>query len=125
MSNSSLITGRNEVVAKVILLHLSVILFTGEVCLGACWDNTLLGPGTPRTRYPPGPGTPLDQATPQNQAPTPPPQDQAPPRSRLQHMVNEWPVRILLECILFSIFNLFQSNRHFMKNIPHNITMPE
>ena len=31
------ITGRNEVVAKVIFLHLSVILFTGGVCLlGGC-----------------------------------------------------------------------------------------
>ena len=83
-------------------------------------------PGTRQT--PPGPGrqtppagrTPPDQAgrTPPDQAgippldqadpprpgrPPPPPPDQAgrsPPGSRLQHTVNERPVRILLECIL-------------------------
>ena len=57
------ITGRNEVVAKVMFLHLSVILFTGGVCLSACWDTTS------RIRYPPG-------------AATPPPPKQTPPRSR-------------------------------------------
>ena len=42
-----------------------------------------LGPGTPpRTRYPPGPGTPCVQC-------------------RLGDMGNKWAVRILLECILF------------------------
>ena len=65
-----MITGRNEVVAKVIFLHLSVILFTvGEgVCLSACWD-------TPQIRH-----HPLDQ--------TPPPPDQAdttPPQTRHHH----------------------------------------
>ena len=44
------ITGRNEVVAKVIFLQASVILFTGGgVCLSACWDTTPLG-GTPPPR---------------------------------------------------------------------------
>ena len=38
-------TIRNEV-AKVVFLHLSVILFTGGVCLSACWD-------TPREAPPP------------------------------------------------------------------------
>ena len=33
-------TGRNEVVAKVMLLLVSVILSTGGVCLSACWDTT-------------------------------------------------------------------------------------
>ena len=51
---------------------------------------------TPRMENsPPGPGRPpWDQAD--------PPGDQAdpPPGSRLQHMVYERPVRILLECIL-------------------------
>ena len=42
---SQIITGRNEVVAKVIFLHLSVILFTGGVCLSACWDTA--PPGDP------------------------------------------------------------------------------
>ena len=84
------------------------------VCLSACWD-TPPRPGTPppqtrpprdqahppRTRHtPPGPGTPPGR-------PGTPPGDQAPPwetrhppGSRLQHTVNERPVRILLECIL-------------------------
>ena len=82
--------------AKVIFLHLSVILFTGGVCLSACWDATTPpGPGRhppPRTRQtpPPGPGR------------HPPQTRQTPPSpgSRLQNMVYEWPVRILLECIL-------------------------
>ena len=30
-------------------LHLSVILFTGGVCLSACWDTT-----SPREAHPPG-----------------------------------------------------------------------
>ena len=76
-----MITGRNEVVAKVIFLHLSVILFTGweGVCLSACWD-------TPRIRHhPPGSdSTPPDQAdttTPRTRHHHPP--DQAdPPRTR-------------------------------------------
>ena len=43
------LTGRNEVVAKVIFLHLSVILFTGGgICLSACWDTI------PRSRHTPG-----------------------------------------------------------------------
>ena len=50
-----IITGRNEVVAKVIFLHLFVILFTG-VCLSACWN------APPRTRETPHP---RDQGDPQ------------------------------------------------------------
>ena len=57
------------------------------------------GPG----RHPPGPGRhpPRIRQTPPQTRQTPP-QDQAHPPlgSRLQHMVYEWPVRILLECIL-------------------------
>ena len=69
---TDIVTGRNEVVAKVIFLHLSVILFTGGVCLSACWDAH--PPGT--RHHPPTPGTrhhhpPWDQ--------TPPPRDQTPP----------------------------------------------
>ena len=65
-------TGRNEVVAKVSFLHLSVILFTGGgVSLSACWDTPLgsrhpweqtpLGPDThtPPDQTPPGLSTPL------------------------------------------------------------------
>ena len=124
-----IVTGRNEVVAKVIFLHLFVILFTGKRCLPQC----MLGyqpPGVdtpqeqtpPRSRHPPGPETtPLGADPPQEQTPSGsrhPPRADTPPRgrhppdgrhplpgadirpeSRLQHMQ---PVRILLECILVS-----------------------
>ena len=59
-----IITCRNEVVAKIIFLHLSVILFTGGVCLSACWDTNPPqegGPpegGTPPGRRPPWEGPP-------------------------------------------------------------------
>ena len=47
-------TVRNEV-AKVIFLHLSIILFTGGVCLSACWDTTPPDQAQPpKTRHPPG-----------------------------------------------------------------------
>ena len=84
------ITGRNEVLAKVIFLHLFVILFTG----GGVPDQVHppgtrytprdqvhpLGPGTPPgTRYtPPGPGTPPTRYTPQDQVH--PPGPGTPPR---------------------------------------------
>ena len=81
-------------------LHVCVILFTGGVS------------GQP----PPGPGRhppqavrgPPDQADPPGTRQTPPPDKENPPhqadppRRRLQHPVNERPVRILLECILVS-----------------------
>ena len=58
-SKYGFVTGRNEVVAKVIFLHLSVILFTGGVCLRQT------PPGqTPRVRHPPG-QTPPGQTPPQ------------------------------------------------------------
>ena len=38
MQSYDVVNGRNELVAKVIFLHLSVILFTEGVCLSACWD---------------------------------------------------------------------------------------
>ena len=63
-------TGRNEVVAKVIFLHLFVSLFTGGVCLSACWDAT---PPPPRSR----------DASPGSRHPHPPrsrhPPEQTPP----------------------------------------------
>ena len=52
----------------------------GGICLSACWDTT-----------------PLEQTSPRNRRP---PWSRHPPESRLQHTVNERPVRILLECIL-------------------------
>ena len=80
-------TGRNEVVAKVIFLHLFVILFTGGGGLPQC----VMGchpPHPPRSKHPPGPDPPC------------PPEQTPPQGSRLQYTVNERPVRILLECIL-------------------------
>ena len=79
----------------------SVCLSTGGrgVCLSACWDIPPR-PGTPRTRHhhPPGPGTTTTPLS--RHHPSPPGADTPPPGSRLQHTVNERPVRILLECIL-------------------------
>ena len=101
---SFVITGRNEVVGQgnIFYICLSFILFTGGVCLSACWDTTPPGPATPpRTRHPPGPAThPPDQAPPRPGTPLS-------PVSWLQHTVYERPVRILLECIL--VFLNFQS----------------
>ena len=116
------VTGCNEVVAKVIFLHLFVILFTRGVCLPQCMlgyhppeqtpqEQTLPRADTPRSRHPPeqtppGADTPWSRHHPWSRPPkqTPPRADtlpeQTPPGSRLQHTVNEWPVRILLECIL-------------------------
>ena len=50
-----------------------------------------------------GADTPPEQTPPSEQ--TPPPGSRHPPESRLQHTVNEWPVRILLECILVNYKN--------------------
>ena len=81
--SENLITVRNEV-AKVMFLHLSVILFTGGL------PQCMVGYHPPGTDTPPGGDTPLDH-TPLDQAPpdqTPqtrhlpdqaPPLDQAPP----------------------------------------------
>ena len=86
-------TGRNEVVAKVMFLLVSVILFTGGgVCPSACLGTTTTPPPPPwETAHLPG--------------------KQTPPGSRLRHTVTERPVRILLECILVPI--LFISLNHF------------
>ena len=92
----SFITGRNEVVAKVIFLHLSVILFTG----GGCLPHPPWGADTPRSRHtpppradnplppsrhPPGADAPSPGAdTPQSRPPRsrPPWEQMPPPRSR-------------------------------------------
>ena len=74
------ITGRNEVVAKVIFLHLFVILFTGGLPgLPQCMlgyhpqgqtprDQTPPGADTPQNRHPPE-ADPLGADTPQDQTP--------------------------------------------------------
>ena len=111
---SILVTGRNEVVAKVIFLHLFVILFTGGLVSHKAPRQTPHPPDQahhpPRTRHPPPdqahhpprpdthprPGTPPPDLThPPRTRHTPPPHG-----SRLRHTVYERSVRILLECIL-------------------------
>ena len=88
---SAIITVCNEV-AKVMFLHLSVILFTGG-CLPQCMlgyhppgADTTPGSRPPRTRHPPRPGTPWTKHPPGTG------------RRLLLRMV-----RILLECILVFI----------------------
>ena len=91
----------NEVWGKVIFLHLFVILFTGG--------------GVPDQVHTPGPGThpsPRDQVHP-HLGPGTPPQDQVhPPGPGTPHpdqgdTVYVQAVRILLECILVTLFFLF------------------
>ena len=57
-SQRHIITGRNEVVAKVMFLLVSVILLTEGVCLSACWDTTPPGSRTPKKEAPPRRQTP-------------------------------------------------------------------
>ena len=103
----------------------------GGVCLSACWDTTppkqtsaqqTTPPeqtpptaDTPPTAHPhwsrqPPEQTPPKEHTPWNRHPP----EQTPPGSRLQHTVNERPVRILLEYILVEVsyfyFNAQQAN---------------
>ena len=80
------VTDRNEVVAKVIFLHLFVI---HSVYRG--------GGGIPQ-------GTEAEPPHPPDTTHHPPPPEQTPPPGpgRLRHTVYERPVRILLECILVS-----------------------
>ena len=119
--SQSLITGRNEVVAKVMFLHVCVILFTGGVSRQGepsqeqtPPDQTPPRSDIPRSTHPPPKQTPTtrigrtppqgrENPLPQEQTPqeqTPPPGPDPPPSSTLQHTVNERPVYILLECIL-------------------------
>ena len=122
----TIFTGRNEVLAKVIFLHLSVILFTGGGLARRPPSGWMENPPSP----PAGWGTPpgwmenpprLDGEPPRLEGepprldgePPPPgwketppwlegePPPPPPPRgSRLRHTVYDRPVRILLECIL-------------------------
>ena len=82
--------------AKIMFLLVSVILLTGGgVCLSACWDTPReMTQPPPRDRHP----TPRADTHPLGA-------DIPPPSSRFWHTVNEWPVRILLECILVTVQN--------------------
>ena len=113
-----LFTGRNEVVAKVMFLHVSVILLTGGFSRDPPQDQ---GEPPPRTKENTPPGTkenpPRDQGEPpRDQGEHPPPGPGRPPQTKetppgrtLQHTVNERLVRILLECIL--VYDLFLQGR--------------
>ena len=104
------ITGRNEVVAKVMFLHVSVILSTegGGLQGEAPWtgrppdqaDPPWAGKPPPRPGRPPGPGRPPQTGQTPRAGRTPPDHADPPPGSRLQNTVYERPVHILLECIL-------------------------
>ena len=88
-------TSHNKVVAKVIFLHLSVIHSVHRGVLPQCmlaYHHTPL----------PQEQIPQEQTSPQKQTPMGPdtPREQTSLGSRLQHMVYEQPVHILLECIL-------------------------
>ena len=128
ISLSCIITGCNEVVAKVMFLLMSVILFTGgrgylpQCMLGyhtpleqtppeqtPPWEQTHpLGADTPpwEQTHPPGSRHPQSRHPPPPGADTPiqsrhTPLEQTPPGSRHPP---ERPVRILLECILVFMF---------------------
>ena len=85
------ITGRNEVVAKVMFLQVSVCPQGGEgVCLSACWDARpppRPGTHTPRTRQTPPP----DQADTPRTRQTPPGTRQTPthPRTSQTHPLDQ------------------------------------
>ena len=109
-------TGRNEVVAKVMFLQVSVILSTGGGLRRTPPDQGEPPPdgeppprdgGTPPRWRPPGWRTPPGMENPPGWRTPPdgePPRDgEPPPGSRHQHTVYERPVRILLECILVNI----------------------
>ena len=91
-------TGRNEVVAKVMFLLVSVILLTGGVSASVHAGIPHPPPQSRHSQTPPGSRHPLVADTPRSRHP--PPRADTPPGSRLRHTVNERPVRILLECIL-------------------------
>ena len=122
-------TSRNEVVAKVISVHLSVILFMGRG-VSASVHAGIPPPGSrhpqeqtsARSRHPREQTPPWSRHTPEQTSPgsrhTPweqtPPGSRHPPGSRLWHTVNERPVRILLECIL--VVYCAQSKKHVHVN---------
>ena len=91
----AIFTRRNEVVAKVMFLLVSVILSTG----GPASVHAGRPPRAKETTLPRRP--PCQGRSP----PRRPPAKETPPRSRLRHTVNERSVRILLECILVVLIN--------------------
>ena len=96
---SFFITGRNEVLAKVIFLHLSHSVHGGGGSPSPEGFSLPDPPGRPDT---PRGADPPEQTPPawRNPLVPDPPGSRPPPGSRLRHTVYDRPVRILLECIL-------------------------
>ena len=103
----AVITARNEVVAKVMFLLVSVILLTG----GSASVHAGIPPPsrTPRSRHPP-------EQTPKV---ADPPRSRPPPRSQsiLGDTVNERVVRILLEYNLVSMSNYCNKQGQFQGSL--------
>ena len=100
---SSIVTGRNEVLAKVIFLHLSVI---HSVHRGAyLTSRTPPGPDPPRDQTPPGTRPPRDQTAP---GPDPPPPGTADSgiRSTIGRYASYW--NAFLFTYKFSLFVQFE-----------------
>ena len=98
--NVVIFTVGNEV-AKVMFLHLSVIMFTrGGVCLSACWDT--IPRAAPPDQRPPASRPPPRADTPQPGTP----QTRHPSPRGLGRRLLFRTVRILLECILVSMYGI-------------------
>ena len=117
-----LITGRNEVVAKVIFLHLSVILFTGG--RGSASVHAGIPPPEqtpPLSRHPLGTRPPKEQTHPPGTRPTrnrhPPPRADPLPfpgadssiRSTSGWYASYWNAFLFYLCVLVSHWNLLKS----------------
>ena len=86
-----LVTGRNEVLAKVIFLHLFVILFTGGVWQGEPpRHGDPPGPDPPTMENPPAWRTPPGMETPPDQTPPPPREAYSGIRSTIGRYASYW-----------------------------------
>ena len=73
------------------------------------WSRHTLQSRPPRSRHPPEQTPPRSRHPPEQT----PPRVDTPLGSRLWHTVNEWPVHILLECIL--VWSIFEMANFFSK----------
>ena len=120
---STVFTGRNEVVAKVMFLQACVSTGGGRgVCLSACWDTPpdqtppLTRP--PRIRHtPPGPGTPPRiRHTPQDQA-HPPPRKQTPAYGlRAAGTHPTWMHSFLSKCVQQYVYGVSHTSHPVMQH---------
>ena len=120
---SNVITGRNEVVAKVMFLQVSVI---HSVHRGGSPENPPGRENPPGTREnPPNQADPPSRENPPRTRENPPRQGEPPgpgrppPGRRLQHTVYERLVRILLECILVFHNSMLRFKLKMMKNVQY------